>query len=139
MKNKWIVSIGIISVFMFIGCVSVDSNKNETSDIITSNVNIEPSANESIDPIIGSWKSPPLPMGNRYRIFQFNANGSGIIILHSPNGDVIESSNAEWELEGEKYIVTSFDESGDIFTTEEFIFLDNNVIWHTLGRNYTRE
>jgi hypothetical protein len=139
MKNKWILLLGIILVLMFIGCVSVDSNKNKSSDPITSNVNVEPSVNETLDPIIGSWKSPPLPVGSRYRIFQFNANGSVIITLYSSNGDVIESSNAKWELEGEKYIVTEYDESGNIFSTEEFVFVDNNVIWHSLGRNYTRE
>ena len=124
---------------MFFGCASVASNADEPSDQLTSNVNVEPSVNETLDLIIGSWKSPPLPMGDRYRIFQFNVDGSVNISLYSRNGDLIESEVGKWEFDGEKYITTTFIELINDYSIEEFILVDDNIIWHTLGRNFTRE
>ena len=50
------------------------------------------------DPIIGSWKSPVTDYKNRYRIFQFNADGGVTQTLFSSDGTVIESfSDAEWK------------------------------------------
>jgi hypothetical protein len=89
------------------------------------------------DPIIGKWRSPVLATENRYRLFQFNHDGSAIGTLHASNGDVVEQMDGTLQKKGANYVI-SFNYAGSIPWTFKFQG-DNLVLVGDNPQLYTKE
>jgi hypothetical protein len=131
-----IIAVGTFVLFIALGlaCASApDGSYGGSSGYTQSSVNTP-------DPVIGKWRGPNSGSYNRYRVYEFNPDGSCYQFLYTPNGDVIEAFfDARWiRGNGTNYIVTRYSQVVGTTFTDDFTLQDGILYLNYNGAPWIR-